>query len=175
MLLLLAQVAATVRSLSHSNALALYGDSKDSTGGQKRTGTLEQRVTGFSIHALMGLAIGLSKPRRLLSKVPLSVLMGLFLYLGVSSLPGNELWERVLGIFQDKTVAPKAKWSNMPRNVVNIFTAIQLACLGGMFWVKESRIGVLFPVIIALLAPLRYGLERWKIIPTKYMNVLDTE
>lgn len=123
----------------------------------------------------MGLAIGLATPRRWLSKVPLSVLMGLFMFLGVSSLPGNELWERILGVFQDDSVAPQPRWSNLPKNVVNIFTLIQVVCLGGMFWVKESKIGVLFPVVIALMAPLRFMLERWKIIPTKYMNVLDKE
>jgi hypothetical protein len=41
--------------------------------------------------------------------------------------------------------------------------------------VKSSPIGVLFPVIIALLAPLRFGLEKSGIIEKKYMDILDED
>ena len=33
-----------------------------------------------------------------------------------------------------------------------------------MLWVKSSPIGVLFPIVIAMLAPLRFGLEKFGII-----------
>jgi HCO3- transporter family len=102
--------------------------------------------------------------------------MGLFMYLGVSSLPGNEMWERALGFFKDKSVAPKQRWTGtVPNKVVNGFTFLQVICLGAMFWVKESSIGVLFPVIIALLAPIRFGLEKFGIIKKEYMDILDSD
>jgi len=161
-------VAATVRSLSHVGALSKY----DKSG--KVVGTIEQRLTGVSVHSLIGCCVLFAKPRSLLAQIPLPVLMGLFMYLGTSSLPGNEMWERILGFFKDKSVAKKERWSNVvPDKVVNSFTLIQVVCLGAMFWVKESPIGVLFPVIIALLAPLRFGLEKFGIIEKKYMDVLD--
>lgn len=163
-------VAATVRSLSHVNACTNY----DSAG--KATGTSEQRVTGVAIHALIGGCVLFSKPRQLLAQLPLPVLMGLFMYLGTSGLPGNEMWERILGLFKDKKVAPKERWSDkVPAKVTRMFTLTQVLLLGIMFWVKESQIGVLFPLIIAMLAPIRFGLERTGIVKKEYMDILDEE
>lgn len=162
-------VAATVRSLSHVGALTTY----DANG--ERKGTIEQRVTGTAIHTLIGCCVLFSMPRKLLAQVPLPVLMGLFMYLGTSALPGNEMWERILGLFKDDSVAPKERWSSVPKRVTRLFTFIQVACLGAMFWVKESPIGVLFPIIIAMLAPLRFGLVRKGIINKEYMDILDED
>ena len=163
-------VAATVRSLSHVGALTKVNDQGEIEG------CLEQRVTGVAVHFLIGCTIFLNKPRQLLSQVPLPVLTGLFLFMGVTSLPGNEMWERFLGLFKDRNVAPKQRWTNqVPDRFVKRLTYIQVACLGSMFLVKSSPIGVLFPVLIAMLAPLRYGLERFRVIPKTHMQVLDKE
>jgi hypothetical protein len=163
-------VAATVRSISHVRALTVY----DNDG--KRSATIEQRVTGTCIHALIGCCVLLSKPRQLLTQVPMPVLMGLFMYLGTSALAGNEMWERVLGIFKDPSVAPKQRWTDkVPTKLTNIFTLTQVACLGAMFWVKESPIGVLFPVVIAMLAPIRFGMEKIGLVKKEYMDILDEE
>lgn len=50
-----------------------------------------------------------------------------------------------------------------------------MACLGAMVYVKESPIGVLFPVVIAMLAPLRFYLEKSGVIKKEYMDVLDED
>lgn len=50
----------------------------------------------------------------------------------------------------------------VPKNVTRNFTFVQVACLAAMLWIKESPIGVLFPVVIALLAPLRFGMVSWR-------------
>jgi len=162
-------VAATVRSISHVRALSKF----DKDG--EITGTVEQRVTGMSIHALIGSCVIFAKPRYLLTQVPSPVLMGLFMYLGISALPGNEMFERIKGLFKDSSVAKKEKWSAVPNKVTTLFTAIQVACLGAMLWVKSSPIGVLFPVVIAMLAPLRFGLEKTGIVKKEYMDILDDE
>mmetsp|Transcript_22146 Transcript_22146/g.41250 ORF Transcript_22146/g.41250 Transcript_22146/m.41250 type:complete len:224 (-) Transcript_22146:241-912(-) len=163
-------VAATVRSISHVGACQKYDEKGNPVG------TIEQRVTGFTIHAMIGGCVLFSAPRQLLSNLPLSVLMGLFMYLGTTGLAGNQMWERITGFFKDKSVAPKDPWTDkVPSKVTNVFTLIQIACLAAMLWVKESKYGVLFPVVIAMLAPLRYGLERSGIIEEKYMKILDTE
>jgi hypothetical protein len=162
-------VAATVRSISHVRALSKYE-------GGKVSGTIEQRVTGVCIHTLIGCCVLFKKPRKLLTQVPLPVLMGLFMYLGFSALPGIEMWERIKGLFKDKSIAPKQPWSDkVPNKIVRLFTLIQLACLGAMFYVKESSFGVLFPIIIAMLAPLKISLEKSGIVKKEYMEVLDTE
>jgi HCO3- transporter family len=142
----------------------------------KVVGTREQRLTGLSIHALIGGCVLFATPRQLLAQIPLPVLMGLFMYLGASALPGNEMWERILGLFKETNLAPKERWTDaVPKNVTNLFTLVQVVCLGAMFWVKESPIGVLFPVIIALLAPLRFAMERSGMIKTEYMDILDED
>ena len=53
---------------------------------------------------------------------------------------------------------PWAPGSGVPRRTVVAFTLVQLACLGLLVWVKDTDFGVLFPVLVALLAPLRLGL-----------------
>mmetsp|Transcript_7472 Transcript_7472/g.14942 ORF Transcript_7472/g.14942 Transcript_7472/m.14942 type:complete len:586 (-) Transcript_7472:137-1894(-) len=162
-------VAATVRSISHVRALSIF----DSAG--KLKSTIEQRVTGLSIHTLIGACVLFDKPRAILTQIPTPVLMGLFLFLGTSALPGNEMWERMKELLKDKSIAPKERWSSVPKKVTTLFTAIQIACLGAMVYVKESPIGVLFPVVIALLAPLRFGLEKAGVVKKEYMDILDEE
>ena len=163
-------VAATVRSISHVRALAKYNDEG------KAVGTIEQRVTGATIHSLIGCCVLFAAPRKLLTNIPLAVLMGLFLYLGTSALPGNEMWERILDVFKDKSIAPKERWSDsVPTKIVNRFTALQVACLAAMFYVKESPFGVLFPIVIAMLAPLRFMLEKTGFVEKKYVDILDEE
>lgn len=163
-------VAATVRSVSHVRALSKF----DANG--KVVGTIEQRLTGTTIHALIGCCVVLSKPRTLLTQVPLPVLMGLFMYLGISSLPGNEMWERIQGLFQDPSIAPKSRWTDtVPKKTTNVFTFVQIACLAAMFYVKESSFGVLFPIVIALMAPLRFALERSGLIKKEYIEILDED
>ena len=162
-------VAATVRSISHVRALSTF----DSAG--KLKSTIEQRITGLSIHSLIGACVLFDKPRAVLTQIPTPVLMGLFMFLGTSALPGNEMWERIKELFMDSKIAPKARWSAVPKKVTMLFTAIQIACLGAMVYVKESPIGVLFPVIIALLAPLRFGLEKFGVISKENMDILDVE
>lgn len=42
-------------------------------------------------------------------QIPLPVTTGLFLYLGVSGLKGNEMWDRTKLLITDKTLRPKVK------------------------------------------------------------------
>jgi hypothetical protein len=103
--------------------------------------------------------------------------MGLFMFLGTSALPGNEMWERFLELFKDGKLLASAerRWSTVPRRVTNLFTVIQVGLLAAMFGLKESSIGVLFPVVIALLAPIRFGLEQAGIIKAEYIKLLDED
>ena len=165
-------IASTVHSVAHVQALANY----DRNGNI--VSSTEQRLTGVAIHALIGCCVLFASPRLLLSQLSLPVFTGLFLYLGVTGLPGNEMWERLIGIFKDKKFErAKGRWSDdVPASIVNRYTAIQLLCLALMYGVKESKtVGVLFPVIIAALAPIRIAIEKLKIIPKKDIEILDAE
>ncbi|CAM9300496.1 unnamed protein product [Ectocarpus fasciculatus] len=165
-------VAATVRSLAHVKSLTKY--EQLGWGRERVTGVAEQRVSGIAIHGLIGMAI--LKLRPLLAQIPLPVTTGLFLYLGVSGLAGNELWDRTKLLVTDPKLRPKAaSWSRLPASKTNMYTMIQLACLGSMMWVKGSPIGVLFPVLIALLAPLRMLLVKTPWFTEGDLSVLDSE
>jgi hypothetical protein len=159
---------ATTRSAAHVRSLSVV----DRTTGDIK-GTLENRVSGAAIHALIGAVVFFPKPRMLLAQVPLPVLSGVFLYLGFTSLQGLELWDRVQGLWKDASVAPPTKWSAVPVRTTSLFTMVQILCVWAMMRVTKSRCGVVSPLLIALLPLLRVGLRRSGLVKRKYMDVLD--
>jgi len=158
---------ATTRSAAHVRSLSIFDDD----GNIK--GTIENRVTGASIHALIGACVFFSWPRMLLSEVPLPVLSGVFMYLGLTSLQGLELWDRVLGLFQDSSIASKTRWSSIPKKTSTIFTIVQICCVAAMMWVTKSPFGVMSPVMVAFLPLLRKILLKTNIVDSMSLHVLD--
>ena len=144
-------VAATVRSLAHLRSLKEYSISDDESKKAEFTGINEQRVSGLLIHTLIGLALVFG--RGYLQKIPTAVLTGVFLYLGISSVDKTELYERTLLYFMDKRdVSKSAPWiQGASLAKTKIFTGIQLSLLGAMWWIKETKLGVFFPVLIGIL------------------------
>lgn len=161
-------VAATVRSLAHMRSLKLYDS------GAEFVGVQEQRFTGLLIHALIGSSVVYFS--NTLRRIPTSVLTGLFMYLGVSSINQTDLWHRFILFFTDKRDAPKkAEWSGLKLERVKLFTSLQLALLGGMFWLKGTPLGVFFPVLIGFLPPIRIALDRFKVFSNEELACLDGE
>merc|ERR1712084_177931 len=100
-------VAATVRSLTHLISLTNYEMVEIEGGGMRKVPVkvVEQRVTNLFIHILIGLSLVLAG---VLQYVPKPVLLGVFLFMGVSSLNGNELFERLyLWAIWDSSMYPK--------------------------------------------------------------------
>lgn len=159
-------VAATVRSLNHVRSLNVI-EQKD--GRESITGTVETRVTGLLVHLLVGgslLFLGL------LRQVPMSVLFGLFLFMGVASMRGNQLFERLQLWFMDPSLYPPTFYLRaVPGKVVHKYTAIQAACLGVLWVVKTSAIGIVFPLFIGLLVPVRMLLKRF--FKPEHLALLD--
>lgn len=113
-----------------------------------------------------------------MSQIPLPALMGLFMYLGTSSLPGIQMWERSIEMFQERELSAKQRpqpWSSLKCRRVNLYTAIQIMSLYAMFRVKGSSIGVLFPILIAALAPVRFLLEKVGLFSKEEMAALDSD
>jgi hypothetical protein len=160
-------VGATARSIVYVRSLLLL----DEAGSIR--GTMENRVTGVAIHVLIGACVLFSGPRMLLSQVPLPVLSGVFMYLGLTSLQGLELWDRMKELFQDSSVAPTTRWSVVPNKSRRIVTGVQMACVGLMMWVTNSSLGVILPLIVALLPVLRLGLIKSGLVQKESMDVLD--
>ncbi len=148
-------VAATVRSLNHIRSLATV---EHHARGEHIISVRENRLTGVVVHLLIG---GSLLFLSLLRLIPMSVVFGLFLYMGIASLRGNQFIDRLKLWFTDPSLYPPTHYvRRVPRSVIHAFTLIQLVCLGVLWVVKESSAGVLFPLCIALLVPIRYGLAR---------------
>lgn len=180
-------VAATVRSLAHLGSLKEYGTvtaapvegaeaqtSEEAKPKLEVTGVVEQRVTGLLIHSLIGGSILFCRP--LLRKIPVAVLTGLFLYLGISSISKTDMWTRSLLFITDKDDAPRSDWmKTVGLARTRMFTAVQVFLLGAMWWIKGTSLGVFFPVLIGLLAPVRIMLEKMGIFSAKELESLDGE
>lgn len=172
-------VAATVRSLAHLRSLKNYKtiESADTNAESvlEFTGVQEQRVSGLWIHSLIAAAVIFG--RNFLKKIPNAVLTGIFLYLGVSSIDKTDLWHRFTLFFMDDRDTPKsAEWRKSAGLFkTKVFTFIQLSLLGAMWWVKGTKLGVFFPVLIGVLAPIRIGLEKLNLFSTKELEGLDGE
>lgn len=153
-------VAATVHSLNHVKSLATT-EVVSANGVQREVirSVRENRVSGLAIHALIACSI-LILP--LIQLIPMAVLFGLFLFMGFNTLAGNQLWDRFLLLFTDPKLYPATHYVRRVATArIHVFTGIQLVSLVALWVLKASSVGILFPVLIALLVPLRLGLERW--------------
>ena len=167
-------VAATVRTLAHVRALATKEDSisRDGEVREKVLHVIETRVTGVAIHLLIALAIPLLP---YLDIIPMAVLYGLFLYMGVVSLQGNQFFERLGLYFTDRDLYPQTHYvRRVPMGVVHRFTALQLLCLAALAAVSLSpfpALRIVFPLLIAALVPVRLLADR--LFPPEYVAILD--
>lgn len=153
-------VAATVHALNHVKSLATV-EVVDDGGVQKPVirSVRENRVSALAIHVLIGCSI-LILP--LVKLIPMAVLFGLFLFMGFNTLSGNQLWERFLLWFTDPRLYPRTHYvRRVEISRIHVFTLVQVLALGALWLLKASPLGILFPVLIALLVPLRLGLQRF--------------
>lgn len=88
--------AAPVRTLAHWASLTIYSSSFIPGEKPKLIMVREQRITGFFVHLAIGLCL---KAKYLLKLIPVPVLFGIFLYFGVVSLSGTQLYERIKLMF----------------------------------------------------------------------------
>ncbi|KAK7412858.1 hypothetical protein VNO78_04546 [Psophocarpus tetragonolobus] len=120
----------------------------------------EQRVSNLLQSLMVG---GCVAAMPFLKMIPTSVLWGYFAFMAIENLPGNQFWERILLIF----TAPNRRYKvleeghatyveTVPFKTVAVFTVFQTAYLlvcFGITWVPIA--GVLFPLMIMLLVPVR--------------------
>jgi mannitol/fructose-specific phosphotransferase system IIA component (Ntr-type) len=165
-------VAATVRSLNHLRSLATSEEVTTSGGTRDRIlHVRETRVTGLAIHLLVGLSLLLLP---LLKSVPMAVLYGLFLFMGVVSMAGNQFFERMRLWAMEPASYPATHYiRRVPVWTVHKFTLVQLACLVVLWVVKVSAWAIVFPLFIALTVPVRLLLNR--IMSPEHLEALDAE
>lgn len=164
-------VAATVRSLNHIRALGTVEEviGRDGTTRDRIIHVRENRLTGLAIHALIGCSLLLLGWLKL---VPMAVLYGLFLFMGIVSMSGNQFFERLTLWLMDSSLYPVTHYlRRVPRWIVHSFTALQAVCLGILWLVKVSPLAILFPLFIALLVPVRFLAS--KFFSPEHLAVLD--
>ncbi|MBA0612624.1 hypothetical protein Godav_013207 [Gossypium davidsonii] len=120
----------------------------------------EQRLSNLLQATMVG---GCLAAMPFIKKIPTSVLWGYFAFMAIESLPGNQFWERILLLF----TAPSRRYKvleeyhatfveTVPFKTIAVFTIFQTAYLlvcFGMTWIPLA--GVLFPLMIMLLVPVR--------------------
>ncbi|XP_057963584.1 boron transporter 1-like isoform X3 [Malania oleifera] len=120
----------------------------------------EQRLSNLLQATMAG---GCVAAMPLLKMIPTSVLWGYFAFMAIESLPGNQFWERILLLF----TAPSRRYKVLEEYhatfvetvpfktiaMLTIFQTIYLLICFGITWVPIA--GVLFPLMIMLLVPVR--------------------
>nr|XP_020041335.1 sodium bicarbonate cotransporter 3 isoform X5 [Castor canadensis] len=146
-------VAATVLSISHVNSLKVESECSAPGEQPKFLGIREQRVTGLMIFILMGLSVFMTS---VLKFIPMPVLYGVFLYMGVSSLKGIQFFDRIKLFGMPAKHQPDLIYLRyVPLWKVHIFTVIQLTCLVLLWVIKASPAAVVFPMMVLALVFVR--------------------
>ncbi|XP_032368783.1 electroneutral sodium bicarbonate exchanger 1 isoform X3 [Etheostoma spectabile] len=150
-------VAATVLSISHVNSLKLESESS-APGEQPRfLGIREQRLTGLLIFLLMGCSVFMTGA---LQFIPMPVLYGVFLYMGVSSLKGIQFFDRVKLFCMPAKHQPDFIYlRHVPLRKVHLFTLTQLTCLVLLWIIKHSPAAIVFPMMVLALVFIRKLLD----------------
>ncbi|CAN6453130.1 unnamed protein product [Victoria cruziana] len=120
----------------------------------------EQRLSNLLQSIMVG---GCLAAMPFLKRIPTSVLWGYFAFMAIESLPGNQFWERILLLF----TAPSRRYKvlekyhaafveTVPFKTIAFFTLFQTVYLLVCFGITRIPIaGVLFPLMIMLLVPVR--------------------
>uniref|UniRef100_M3ZWN4 Anion exchange protein n=1 Tax=Xiphophorus maculatus TaxID=8083 RepID=M3ZWN4_XIPMA len=164
--------AATVRSVTHVNALTVM--SKATAPGEKPViqEVKEQRLTGLLVAVLVGMSIVMTD---VLRHIPLAVLFGIFLYMGVTSLTGIQLYERITLMVTPAKHHPDHIYVTKVRTWrMNMFTVIQLACIVALWVVKSTVASLAFPFILIMTVPLR-RLILSRIFEERELQALDCD
>ena len=133
---------------------------KDTDG--KISSVQQTRLTHLFIHVLVLVAIFAMQVVR---TIPVPVLYGVFLYMGIASLSGNQFFERLLLFGMQPSLYPEKPYTQpqtISRRKLHLYTALQLALFLLLYVVKAIKaIAIAFPLVIAACIPIRlYVLPR---------------
>ncbi|XP_028851097.1 electrogenic sodium bicarbonate cotransporter 4 [Denticeps clupeoides] len=150
-------VAATVISIAHIDSLKMESESSAPGEQPQFLGVREQRLTGILVFVLTGVSIFLAP---ILQFIPMPVLYGVFLYMGVASLSGIQFWDRIkLYMMPSKHQPDFAYLRHVPLRRVHLFTLVQIMCLVVLWVLKSTFLAIIFPVMILGLMVVRKMLD----------------
>uniref|UniRef100_A0A667Y2B3 Anion exchange protein n=1 Tax=Myripristis murdjan TaxID=586833 RepID=A0A667Y2B3_9TELE len=150
-------VAATVISIAHIDSLKMETETSAPGEQPKFLGVRSQRVTGVCVFILTGLSVFMSP---ILKFIPMPVLYGVFLYMGVASLNGVQFMDRLKLLLMPAKHQPDLVYlRHVPLRKVHLFTFIQVLCLA-MLWILKSTVAaIIFPVMILALVAVRKAMD----------------
>ncbi len=151
-------VASTILSITHVKSL--HRESETSAPGEKRIflGIREQRVTAMFVFILVGCSAFMTP---ILGYIPMPVLYGVFLYMGINSLNGIQMFDRILIMFMPKKYQPDFSFiKKLPLKRVNLFSLIQVLCFMVLWLIQEFQaVSILFPIMLVIIIGVRKLLD----------------
>ena len=159
-------VASTVPCIMHITAMS------ERTKEGETLSVQESRLTGFLTHVLV---LATCFALNVIKLIPLPVLYGVFLFMGLVALPAQQLWQRILLLFQQPAKIAETPYTKYikPLKRVHLFTAIQLFFFILLYLVKSFKtIAIAFPIMILLCIPVRMYLLP-KIFSEDELTLLD--
>ncbi|XP_021476449.2 anion exchange protein 2 isoform X1 [Oncorhynchus mykiss] len=164
--------AATVRSVTHANALTVMSKAVAPGDKPRIQEVKEQRVTGLLVAILVGLSIVIGD---LLRQIPIAVLFGIFLYMGVMSLNGIQFTERLMLLLMPPKYHPDHTYVRKVKTLrMHLYTLIQLVCLAALWAVMSTVASLAFPFVLILTVPVKMFLLS-RIFTTREMQCLDAD
>jgi len=148
------------------------GESESAAPGEKPTflGIREQRVTHVLIFITVGLSVFMTP---ILGKIPMPVLYGVFLFMGVSSLDGLQFFDRILLFLMPKKFQPDYPYLRQVQlGRVHLYTMIQIGCFVALWIIKSMKqTSILFPLMLVVIVFIRKLLDH--VFTKKELQVLD--
>lgn len=150
-------VAATVISIAHIDSLKMETETSAPGEQPKFLGVREQRVTGICVFLLTGLSVFMAP---ILKFIPMPVLYGVFLYMGVASLNGVQFMDRLKLLLMPAKHQPDLIYlRHVPQRRIHLFTFIQALCLALLWILKSTVAAIIFPVMILALVAVRKAMD----------------
>ncbi|XP_041667296.1 electrogenic sodium bicarbonate cotransporter 1-like [Cheilinus undulatus] len=150
-------VAATVISIAHIDSLKMETETSAPGEQPKFLGVREQRVTGIFVFLLTGLSVFMAP---ILKFIPMPVLYGVFLYMGVASLNGVQFMDRLQLLLMPAKHQPDLIYlRHVPQRRIHLFTFIQGLCLALLWILKSTVAAIIFPVMILALVAVRKAMD----------------
>ncbi|NXU57966.1 S4A4 protein, partial [Turnix velox] len=139
-------VSATVISLAHMESLRKESATLAPGEHPEFLGIREQRLTGLAVFILMGISIFMAP---ILKHIPMPVLYGVFLHMGVAALNSIQLTDRLRLLLMPAKHQPDfAYLRHVPLHRVHLFTLTQLLCLALLWVIKSTMAAIIFPVMV---------------------------
>ncbi|KAM9477267.1 solute carrier family 4 member 11 isoform 3-T3 [Clarias gariepinus] len=136
----------------------------------------ETRVTSLLANILIGVSVFLLPVP--LQWIPKPVLYGLFLYIALTSIDGNQMCDRMALLLKEQTSYPPTHYiRKVPQRKIHYFTFLQMVqllflCTFGMYPLPYMK--MIFPLLMFILIPIRNCLLP-RIIEAKYLDIMDAQ